>query len=304
MTPFYRTRTRWNRVSRANPCPICGRQDWCLITGPEHDPTAAICARIESDKRVGDKGAGWLHRLRDDDSDWRQATRFRRVAVAQQAPERATDFTAFATKCSSEIGAHVLSLLALELGVSTESLERLGVGACVMYGRRFYSFPMRSGDGAICGIRLRGIDGGKLSAKGSRSGLFIPRDLDTSAQLLVCEGPTDTAAMLDLGFSAIGRPNCSAGGAMLTSFIASVERPVPREIVIVADHDAPGQRGAWHLASTLIAYVPAVRVIVPPQGVKDAREWKRRGATRDDILAVIDEAPTLQISYSTKGGTQ
>ena len=54
----------WLRVSRSRPCPICGKPDWCLIVGPTDDPTAAICARVESGNRRGD--AGWLHRLRDD----------------------------------------------------------------------------------------------------------------------------------------------------------------------------------------------------------------------------------------------
>ncbi len=64
----------WQRVSRRNPCPVCHKPDWCLIA---RDGTAAICARIESDRPVGTKGAGWLHRLTDTD---------RRVAPA--APPR------------------------------------------------------------------------------------------------------------------------------------------------------------------------------------------------------------------------
>lgn len=52
----------WVRVSRVNPCPICGKPDWCLIS---EDGIAAICARIESDMIIGEKGAGWLHRLEE-----------------------------------------------------------------------------------------------------------------------------------------------------------------------------------------------------------------------------------------------
>jgi len=32
------------RVSRRQPCPICGKPDWCLMA---EDGSAAICARIE-----------------------------------------------------------------------------------------------------------------------------------------------------------------------------------------------------------------------------------------------------------------
>ena len=51
---------KWERVSRRNRCPVCGKPDWCLIS---QDSKAAICARIESDKPAGNKGAGWLHTL-------------------------------------------------------------------------------------------------------------------------------------------------------------------------------------------------------------------------------------------------
>jgi len=52
--------SRWVRVSKHNPCPVCGKPDWCLIA---RDGKAAICARIESDKPAGNKGAGWIHTL-------------------------------------------------------------------------------------------------------------------------------------------------------------------------------------------------------------------------------------------------
>jgi hypothetical protein len=52
--------SKWLRVNRDNPCPICGKPDWCLIS---HDGKAAICARIESDRQAGHKGAGWIHKL-------------------------------------------------------------------------------------------------------------------------------------------------------------------------------------------------------------------------------------------------
>ena len=52
--------SKWLRVNRRNPCPVCGKPDWCLIA---QDGKAAICARIESDKPAGNKGAGWIHTL-------------------------------------------------------------------------------------------------------------------------------------------------------------------------------------------------------------------------------------------------
>jgi len=54
---------KWVRVTKHNPCPICGKPDWCLAS---LDGKAAICERIESDRPVGSKGAGWLHKLDSD----------------------------------------------------------------------------------------------------------------------------------------------------------------------------------------------------------------------------------------------
>jgi hypothetical protein len=62
-------------------------------------------------------------------------------------------------------------------------------------------------------------------------------------------------------------------------------------VVVVADADEPGRRGAEKLASVLRVYVPGVRVIEPPDGVKDVRAWKRAGATRADVEHLIQAAP-------------
>lgn len=49
---------KWLRVNRHNPCPVCGKPDWCMISP---DGRSAICARIESPHKAGN--AGWLHQL-------------------------------------------------------------------------------------------------------------------------------------------------------------------------------------------------------------------------------------------------
>ncbi len=54
------SRNNFVRVSKSSPCPVCEKPDWCLIS---RDGKAAICARTESDKPAGNKGAGWIHTL-------------------------------------------------------------------------------------------------------------------------------------------------------------------------------------------------------------------------------------------------
>jgi DNA primase len=143
------------------------------------------------------------------------------------------------------------------------------------------------------GIRLRLPNGGKLSVRGGHEGLFVPNFLKPRGRLLVAEGPTDTAALLDLGFSAVGRPSCTGGVKLLVEL---VQQHRPGGVVIVADADAPGRRGAERLAAVLVAYCRKVRIIMPPDGVKDMRDWKRRGATTADVNAAIDKAQVQRLA--------
>jgi DNA primase len=148
----------------------------------------------------------------------------------------------------------------------------------------------------VLGIRLRRPSGFKFSVKGGREGLFIPSGsggVGPGQPLLVCEGPTDTAALLDLGFEGVvGRPSCTGGVRLLTELVKRRQRP---EVVIVADGDEPGRRGAAHLASVLLGYAPAVRVISPPAGVKDARAWRQSGCTREEVDRAIRAAPVQRL---------
>jgi hypothetical protein len=69
---------------------------------------------------------------------------------------------------------------------------------------------MCDGYGEVVGIRLRN-ERGKFAVRGSRQGVFVA-GVPAQKTLFVCEGPTDTAAAVDLGLFAVGRPNCCCGG--------------------------------------------------------------------------------------------
>jgi hypothetical protein len=189
--------------------------------------------------------------------------------------------------------------------VSAESLNRLGVGWAFDGGRsdrrlwdagdvirssgqRIWTFPMLDADGQVIGIRLRTDRGVKYAVAGGREGLFIPSDLPDGECLLICEGPTDCAALLDFGFAAVGRPSCTGGVRLLSEFVRARR---PNEVVVVSDNDAPGRRGAEALACVLRAYAPRVRLIAPPAAFKDARAWKQAGASASDVAAAITAAP-------------
>ena len=223
----------------------------------------------------------------------------RAVPMLGEAKPEALDFDKLAANAQAAVKPEALGQLAGNLGLSVESLQRFGVGWSVRH--RAWTFPMRKAAGDVVGIRLRFPSGRKLSVKGGREGLFIPEGLQPGGRLLVGEGPTDAAALLDLGFQAVGRPNSSGGVKHLCEL---VRRLHSADVAIVADSDSPGQRGAELLAATLAAYVPTVKVIAPPDGVKDARQWKRAGAKAADVRKAIDAAEPrrLAVSVTTKAG--
>jgi 5S rRNA maturation endonuclease (ribonuclease M5) len=282
-------RTKWQRVSRRHRCPICDHPDWCLLAGPVDSPDAVICSRIESAKRVGTRGAGWLHRLRDDPFELQRQSR---VVTIGAPSEPATDLSAMARDCHQAMGPHLRGLLADGLSVSIDSLVRLGVGWSARH--RATTWPMTDASGVVRGIRLRAADGRKWSVRGGREGLFIPANVPIGDTLVIVEGATDTAALLDMHLDVVGRPSCTGGVSQLVDLIETWH---PQDVVIIADADAPGQRGARYLAARLVGYVPdGVRIVTPP--AKDAREWVRAGADRLDILDAIEAAPTLTLSYT------
>lgn len=265
----------WQRVSARRRCPLCDKADWCSLAS---DGSAAICMRVESGKPT--RNGGWLHRLTE--ARIQHPSRVRRASVSCHAPP---DFGQLAEQLRQAVCAAGLARLAASLGVSVDSLRRLGIG----WDGESWAFPMRDATGRVVGIRRRFDNGRKLSVKGGHEGLFVPTGLSSSDVLLICEGPTDAAALLDLGFSVIGRPSCSGGRRHVVRIATG------RRAVIVADADGPGQLGANLLAFFLRPHCPSVRVITPPDAIKDARAWKRAGATREDIERTIREAEAVRL---------
>ena len=265
-------RSEWVRTNKHRPCPICGKADWCTLSA---DGSVACCMRIESELHA--RNGGWVHRLTDAPT---AATPKR--SAPKLRPVR-TDMGGQWSMWLDKMGAGQLASLARRLGVALDSLRRLG--AAWADPHKAWAFPMRSPDGDVIGIRLRNVDGEKWAVKGSQQGLFIPdgQVSDMMSELWICEGPTDSAALLSVGIYAVGRPSC-AGGHDLVLPLA-----VGRDVVILADHDKPkkrpdgttwrpGEDGANRLAAAMFGKVKGIKVIHPPFA-KDARQWINAGAS-------------------------
>ncbi len=89
--------------------------------------------------------------------------------------------------------------------------------------------------------------------------------------VVVVEGMSDTAAAMDLGFVAVGRPSAEGGMSMLPGLLRG------KEIIIVGDNDAgAGKRGMESVFQTLSSKCKSVVKILPPPQFKDLRQWKNQ----------------------------
>jgi len=279
-------REKMQRVSKSNPCPICGRSDWCLVAP---DKSAAICQRIQEGSKKRCSDAGWLHILidRPKGKQYRSQRKFK--VGLNDRPTR--DFTALQQQYRHQITSQQVNSLGQQLGVSTQSLKWLRIG----WDGEAYTFPMSNDFGKIIGIRRRFPNGRKVSLTGSKMGLFVPSNVATDGLLLICEGPTDTAAALDLGFAAIGRPNCNSKIEMTAK--AARGRT---EIVIVVDNDTQGRAGAKKLADALVLHYPNVKVIYPPDGINDLRQWLKAELSTKTLLNLIQKTKPTEIRIIVK----
>ena len=169
--------------------------------------------------------------------------------------------------------------LARRLGVTVESLDALGVGwSGVQDGR--WAIPEHDDQRRVVGVSYRHPGGRRTSAKGGRRGLILPRDLSDAGPLYVCEGMSDTAAMLSAGRCAVGRPAAQCSALVRAWLARLILAPCDgRRVIVVGDRDEAGVAGARDLADWLAGECGrSVRVALPPRGYKDVREqWVASG---------------------------
>ena len=206
-----------------------------------------------------------MHRLGDVQHGAHGVTR---PTSAPKCEPRGINATALMRAWANATSPAALAEFAAALGVSTPSL--VAVGAAWAAPHSAWAFPMCDGYANVVGIRLRN-ERGKFAVRGSRQGLFMA-NVAPQKTLFVCEGPTDTAAAVELNLFAVGRPNCCCGGAEIKVF---ARRHDCRRVVIISDNDKPGLDGARKVGGEL--KLPFA-VYVPP--AKDVREFVRLGGTR------------------------
>ncbi len=258
----------WIRVSAEMHCPICGKPDWCLVS---RDQTAVICPRVQSPHEIGE--AGWLHKL--------DAPAFGTLVErpATRRP-RLVNWDDLARKLQSRCTDSVLREASASLGVSGESLRRLGLGW--NSPRKAIAFPMRDAEGEIRGIRYRLRTGAKFAEFGSINGLFFDPKALKQDYLIVVEGASDSAAMMSLGLgSVVGRPNCNSGTTLIRHLC---DRLSPEVLIVIPDNDDAGRDGADKLVNDLGR---SANLLLLPRSIKDVREVLKNKQAATWLLAAI-----------------
>lgn len=294
----------FHRVSKREPCPVCGHEDWCLLS---NDGGTAICMRTPSD-RPHERTGGHIHVLQ------RMLPPVRRVRTLP--PVRRTWFDAvramagFRAEYEGTEGNvwESAAKLGEELGLTGAVVDRLLPGKSRFH--QAWCFPMFDGQGNAVGIRLRRYGSSdKFSVSGSKDGLFYDPDLqpreDTAKgvngrEIVIVEGASDCAAGYEIGLPCVGRSSCQTGGAYLKELCARLK---VNRVTIVTDNDnakiritagAPGQppvrtrfrpgiEGAMKLAKELGRMY---RIVTPPK--KDLRDWVKAGCTAETFKTVAD----------------
>jgi len=219
------------------------------------------------------------------------------------------------------IGETAVKRLAETWGVRPEALWRMGIG----FDAGAYTFPMKNARGEIIGFRKRGYEDPreKYTVTESVNGLFMPagknsplktshlqasswgradaesdgaparaqeaRRLLPAGVEVITESESDLAAALTLGVSGIGRPGAREATKETVLFFQGCLTACP---CIVADNDTAGVEGADILADALVAAGVPCRVLTPPEGFKDLREWLTLGGlTAAALRAAVDRQP-------------
>jgi hypothetical protein len=154
----------------------------------------------------------------------------------------------------------------------------------------------RNAQGEVIGTARRLGNGEKHFLPGGKRGLICVWPIDSYAgtsaghPLLICEGASDTAAAMSMGFDAVGVPMAGQCADWVAEVVGT-DRPY---VVIVEDSGDAGKRNTAALVAALRPFCKQLKVLRMPEGVKDFRAWRIGGAARDTIMAAIEAAEVVK----------
>lgn len=115
--------------------------------------------------------------------------------------------------------------------------------------------------------------------------------------VVVVEGGSDVAAAMDMGFVAVGRPSNLACMDMLSDLLRS------RDVWVIGENDKkpdgsePGREGMIAAFQCLRNTCKTVKMLMPPEHVKDLRAWKVKfGLTADALQTAVAESAVEHVA--------
>ena len=287
----------WRHLKRGEACPVCGRggevrnpNTHCTLTAD----SAVVCCQKSGGMPHGGKApfkqgamGGYLYRVGESAPYTYQAT-------PKKAKPKPPNFTKLFWSWRLAVNPARLEKYAQSLGVSAESLYRIGIGwgeavkgrdgRTVIKGTTTpvcfpgtWLFPLKDYEGNDAGFRVRTLGGDKYSVRESLGdGVFIPTKLRVGEPLLLPEGPTSLAALLTLGINASGRPNNQMGARIVAGLAKHLKSTA---VLLVGDNDErfderlgrnvwPGREGAERCQSDLAALGVASSVVFHQRNTK------------------------------------
>ncbi len=251
----------YSRCTKSMVCPICERTKYCMVA---QSGDAVICTKV-SEGRAKHYSFGDLHFI-----NGKQIVKHVRKDPVYKPNSKyiAKVWKGLIKNCDA------LEPMARHLSIKWEVLSCMHVGYHPV--KDAYGFPMYDIKGQMCGIKMRNIEGAKWCIKHSRLGIYryVFYD-DDSGPLIVCEGESDTAAMANLGFRAIGR----ASATTCNDIVKAYDLGKPIYVVADTDEDGLGLREATKLADSLTdGYV------IHNPDYKDVRKWIESGTFTKDLF--------------------
>lgn len=279
----------WPHVEPRNPCPICGKTDWC-----QYGDRAVKCMRVESPKVC--PSGGWYHFYEQLPSKPLFKTILPKPTNVGQST---VDISAILTLWLGKTRGLFYADMSVDLGVSEASL--ITIGAVQPQGKTHkgypyptgsIAFPMYDSSGKMIGLRIRSPNY-KWTLPGSRNGFFAPTNFMLWGRLYIPEGATDLAALYTLGLNGVSRPNSQS---CIPEMVAMIKTIDCTEVVIISDNDErtkvgnkeirPGMIGAKLLQSKLVGVVRST-IWIPP--TKDLRSFLKQGGTRQMIESSVQD---------------
>lgn len=289
---------RWQEVNKSNPCPACGKPDWCAWTP---DRAMLKCERTAEPPagmvKMKDADGGALFKHADASGPRTPTTTKARQARGADAPCAAPtaapdrDWQAAIEVFRTAMAVPHLTRLAEATGIPATAWARLSpgwAGADDLYRLHAggagwkedrpngaWAVAEHSGDGRVVGISLRAADGRKGAPSGAHRGLVVPANLHQLPDpVLVVEGASDVAACCAMGLAAVGRPSNVAGAEDAATMLEG------RSTLVVGERDGkpggawPGRDGARAVARQLASrWGERVRWTLPPLDTKDVRAF-------------------------------